>query len=433
MNFKKLIAFILLAATLISMLAACTMGKPEVTTEATTAPETEPPAPATLVFADNGKSDFNLIRSEDATGYYLDTAKAVYQKLKNNISSDIKFTDDWTGPLNPVAEDAHEFLLFSTQRPESLKAMEDLDFEGYIIRVTDSKIVIVGSSPAACNEALYHFFDFVIPDHTKDGKTELPIGFEVKQEFSSDDFDIAEALRAGKPVCADFDLVFEYTGRDDFHTAQGAATDGKYAYVVMKKKEDNVETDRIIKIDMATWEIVAESEEMPLDHANDMTYDPATKQLIVVNMLNEYVSLIDAETLTLLKQQRLTFGTWGVGYVDGASQYVFLAYGTPSGLVVTDTSFNPIRSTPLASSEGYIGQGMDADSKLAYVPLSPNTGKSDNVIQIYDIATGEFLGLVSVATKMESESMFHVGDDCYMHFNANGSKIAKLEYYVRFE
>jgi hypothetical protein len=34
---------------------------------------------------------------------------------------------------------------------------------------------------------------------------------------------------------------------------------------------------------------------------------------------------------------------------------------------------------------------------------------------------------------MESESMFHVGNDIYMHFNNAGSKIAKLEFYIRFE
>ena len=201
----------------------------------------------------------------------------------------------------------------------------------------------------------------------------------------------------------------------------------------MKKKEGEHETDRIVKIDMATWEIVAESEELPLDHANDMTYDPVNKILIVTNMLNNIVSFIDPEELKITKQKTPTYGSWATGYIDGAGQYVFLAYGTPSGLVITDTDLNPIRSSPLESAPNYIGQGMDADSKFAYVPLSPSTGKSDNIIQIYDLATGEYLGIVSVATKMESESMFHVGDDVYLHFNSSGSKIAKLDFYVRFE
>ena len=76
---------------------------------------------------------------------------------------------------------------------------------------------------------------------------------------------------------------------------------------------------------------------------------------------------------------------------------------------------------------------MDADAQFAYVPLSPETGKNENLIFVYDIKTGELLGTVSVDTKMESESMFHVGDKHYMHFNSRGSQIAELEYYVRFE
>ena len=150
MNFKKLIAFILLAATLISMLAACTTDEPEVTTEATTLPETEPPAPATLVFADNGATDFRVIRSESAQGYYLDTAKAVYQKLKDKLSDDFKLGVDWLSPLDPDPATSHEVLLFSTSRDESAAAMADLAPDSYIIRITDCKVVIVGSTPSAC-------------------------------------------------------------------------------------------------------------------------------------------------------------------------------------------------------------------------------------------------------------------------------------------
>ena len=87
----------------------------------------------------------------------------------------------------------------------------------------------------------------------------------------------------------------------------------------------------------------------------------------------------------------------------------------------------------MASAPGYVGQGMDADAKFAYVPLSPDGGKSNNIIQIYDITTGEYLGIATVKTTKESESIFHVGDDFYIHFNSGGSTIATLEFYIRFE
>lgn len=439
MNIKKLTTLLLAIAAAPLMLAACNDEKPEVTAgetqdpiEAQTSEEAKPDA--ILLLADNGKSDFTLIRSEGASGYYLDTAKAVNQRLKK-LSEDIKFSDDWVHPTSTAHLEAHELLLFTTNRAESEATMAELSFEGYIIRITDCKIVIVGSSPASCNEALYHFFDRIVPEYTKDGRIELPVGLEIKQEVAAEAIaiDIQAALSSGKTVCADFEVVFNYPRKDGFTSAQGSATDGKYAYVIMKDASGEREVDRVVKVDMATWSVVLESETMPLDHANDMTYDPVNDVLIVTNMYDNLISFIDPKDLTLIEQKKAVFGSWATGYYEGTEQYVFLAYGSPSGLLITDTNLAPIRSSALTSAQGYVGQGMGTDSKLAYVPLSPSTGKSDNIIQIYELATGKYLGLISVATKMESESMFHVGDDYYIHFNNSGSKIAKLNFYIRFE
>ena len=432
MTLKRIIPAFLVICTLFS-LSACKPEDADWTTNAETEAETEVPKEERLILAEDGKTDFKIIRSENATGYALDTAVAFNKKMKEEISPDFKITDDWINPKKESPEKEREILLFETNRAESLAAIAELDFEGYIIRVTDYKIVIVGTSPAACNEALYHFVDVLIPEHTEGGKISFPVGLEVKAEFKSSDLDIGQALREGKTVCADFELLFKYSAKDGFNVAQGVATDGESAYIVMKDSSGDREVDRIIKIDMKTWEDVQESETMVLDHANDMTYDPATKQLIVTNMYDNLISIIDAETLTLVEQIKLPYGTYGAGYIDGTDNYVFLGYGSVGGVVVTDRSFNVIRATPCDPVTDYVGQGMDADAKYAYVPLSPQSGVDHNIIQIYDIATGEFLGNVIVKTTMESESMFHIGSDFYMHFNHSGSKIAKLEFYIRFE
>ena len=432
MKLIRFTAIILLLAALLTLFAACEKAEPVTTTEPA-AEVTEPIEAPKLVLVDNGNTDFKIIRSENAQGYYLDTASAVYQKAKSELSSSFKLSEDWFSPLDPVPADAHEILLFDTNRAESAAALADLDVDGYLIRVTEHKIVIVGSSPSACNAALYYFFDTLIPEHTENGVIALPIGFEKKQAVERETVDIAQAMRDGKTVGADFKIVFEYSGPTNFGTAQGAATDGKYAYVAMKNSSDGTEVDKIIKIDMATWEVVAESETLPLDHANDMTYDPEKKQLIVTNMNNCLISLIDPENLTLIKQITLPYGTWGIGYIDNASKYTFLASGDMGGVMITDSAFTPISNIPCGDTMGYTGQGMDADENLAYVPLSPNAGKKDNIIQIYDLTAGEYLGYVTVYTKMESESMFHTNGKQYMHFNAVGSKIAELEYYIRFE
>ena len=428
MTFKRTLSIFLIIFALCA-LVSCTPEDAYTNTSAE-AVETEAPEAAKLILVEDGKTDFKVIRSENAVGYALDTASDVYRKLKNELSADFKLTEDWINPLEPDPATAHEILLFSTARPESEAALADLNFEGYIIRVTDCKVVIVGSSPASCNEALYCFFDQIIPENTEGGVIALPVGLEVKAECKNEPIDLRAAIAEGKTLGANFKILVEYKGRDGFTTSQGAATDGKYAYVVMKKKEDGTETDRIVKIDMATWDIVAESDELPLDHGNDMTYDPNKNRLVVTNMLNNIISVIDPETLTIVERAVPNYGSGGIGYIDGSSEYAFLASG---GLTVTDKDFNVLRTSPFEPADGYTGQGMDADSQYAYVPFSPNAGKSNNIIQIYDLSTGEFLGLISVGTKMESETIFHFGDDYYINFNANGSKIASLEFYVKFE
>ena len=432
----RILSLLFLTLSLFLMLFSCDGNgegstAPESTPEVTL-PETDP-TPTELVLIENGQSDFKIIRGENATGYYKDTAIAVHKKLNSIYNAGFSISIDWYNKNTEDPSRDHEILLFDTNRAESAAALEDLTFEGYLIRVTDCKIVVVGSSPANSNAALYELFDVILPKYTKDTRIALPIGLEIKKEFSESDFDLEAAIRGGKKVCAHIEQIFNYPAKDGFTAAQGVATDGKYIYTVVKNASGSSEVDRIVKVDMETLSIVKESETLPLDHANDMTYDPVRKQLVVVNMYNNLITLIETENLTVTERHTLPYGTWATGYIPSLDRFTFLAYGTPSGLVITDKDFTPISSSPLASAPDYVGQGMDTDDKFAYVPLSPSSGKSDNIIQIYDIATGEYLGIVSIMTKMESESIFHIGNDFFIQFNYKGSTICTLEFYEQFE
>jgi hypothetical protein len=422
---------------LTALLFSCsdTSGPESGTTGATpesTLSETDP-APTELILLEGNKTDFRIIRGEEVKGYYQETAMSVREKFNKVYNSDISVTIDWYNPNTEDPTKDHEILLFDTSREESKQAMSELTFNGYIIRVTDCKIVVVGSGPSVSNAALHELFDTILPQYTKDGIIALPVGLEIKKELEDQPFDFVEAIKNGKTVCGHIEEIYNCPARDGFTASQGIATDGKYVYTVLKKKLSGSEVDRIVKIDMETWTEVKQSEELPLDHANDMTYDPIRKQLVVVNMVDSLITLVETENLTVVETKKLSFGTWGTGYISSLDRFAFLAYGTPSGLVTTDREFNPITAAPLNSAPEYVGQGMDADDNFAYVPLSPNAGKSKNIIQIYDIATGEYKCDVAVMTKMESESIFHVGNKFYIQFNAKGATICTLEFYEKFE
>ena len=432
MFFKTNLRILLLGLTvMLSFLCACDAGNGD---DTVIEPAEDVPV---LVFADNGKTNFSVIRAEEPDIYTFETAVAVYKKLKNTYSGDFSLTDDWLGPNANPAETGYELLLFETARAESNAAMEDLAAAdaAYVIRVTDEKIVVVGATPSASNEALNCFFD-LLEQYTQNGVTALPVGLEITAGKSDvKEPDVGALLAAGRTVHASFLDVFDYPypRTDGFLDSQGAASDGSYVYFIMKKADGDREVDRIFKIDMQTWEIVAESEVLPLDHANDMTYDAQTHThtLVVTNMYEHIVTLIDPDTLTVKETQTLPYGTYGVGYVGGDMPFFFLGYDGENGLVMTDRSFDAMRTTPLASAEGFTGQGMDADSRYAYVPLSPGT-EAYNKIQIYSLSDGEHLGDVMLDTTMESETIFHVGEDFYIQFNHNGSKIARLMFYEPF-
>lgn len=117
MTFKRFILVFLIIFSLFSLVSC----KPEDAEADTTVAEAETEAPeaAKLVFVDNGKTDFKVVRSETATGYYLDTAAAVNKKLKEQVCKNFVITDDWLNPREPAPEGVLELLLFDTNRAET--------------------------------------------------------------------------------------------------------------------------------------------------------------------------------------------------------------------------------------------------------------------------------------------------------------------------
>lgn len=429
-----LLLFAILAFTVV--LSSCDKDNggetPSVSSD-TVSVESEPAEIKKLVLIDNGKTDFKITRSENAEGYYRDTASAVYKKLKSEYSSDFKHGEDWLNPLEPDPATSHEILLFSTVRPESEAAMADLTSPGYIIRVTDCKIVIVGTGITQCNAALSEFFGKIIPENTESGIIAFPIGLEVRKDVADSTIDFDQAIADGKSIGAHITEVFSYPTKDNFNSSQGAATDGKYVYIAVKRKDGDYETDRIIKIDAKTWEVVKESDELDLDHANDMTYDTARGELAVVNMKDGYISFVDTETLKITKSVYHSFYTSAIEYIEENGQYLLRA---GNGFIYTDKdliqlSYHEVNGYP-EDHDRYTGQGMYADTNYLYIPRSPTAAQSNNIIIVCD-SIGNYLTTVTLATKMESETIFVLDGEFYINFNRNSSAICKAEFYTLFE
>ena len=146
------------------------------------------------------------------------------------------------------------------------------------------------------------------------------------------------------------------------------------------------------------------------------------------NPYHDYFIWRDGEPGVYPTDMRATFGGPAWTYVPELKQYIFLTSGK---IGYTDTRFRMKKTMSRTSTDGYTSQGMDADSNYIYIPLSPGGDHHDNLIHVYSTKTGKFLGEIQILTGMESETIFHVGNQLYVVFNNNGAKIAELSFTVK--
>ena len=213
---------------------------------------------------------------------------------------------------------------------------------------------------------------------------------------------------------------------DWYSVQQGSATDGTYAYYIMENQAQKL--CALYKVRIADWTTVDSRFELNLGHGNDMTYNPKINKLVVSNNKPTYnvLSIIDPDTLEIEQTHELPFNVYAIAYCLERDQYVMGLSGGYS-FVITDGEFNEV-----ARFEGYdtgkLRQGADCDANYIYFPQSRQAGAAGyNGIAVFDW-DGNFITLIDVKkNKLESESMFHIGEDYYLVCYLGGSYTFKLD------
>lgn len=255
-----------------------------------------------------------------------------------------------------------------------------------------------------------------------------PYDFTSEELFENEDW--AVSVPRVSTVGANGQRVFQVAGSDGFSAHQGSCTDGEYVYVILENKTYVAEDGsgmavRIVKLDMTTWEVVAQSEPLWLDHGNSMCYNPKLNQLIVVHYY-EYpndISFVDPETLEIVGRKTLDVTLGAIAYNESRDQYVIGMVGNSAPFAILDADFNQI-----AYYDGhYIGLGtqdVDCDDNYIYVGNSGVT----NVIKVYDW-NGQFQGIYQTAPLGEMESMFNYGGAYYITFaTGSAARIYEADY-----
>ena len=206
-----------------------------------------------------------------------------------------------------------------------------------------------------------------------------------------------------------------------YSVQQGAATDGEYAYTILENQA--VSLCSVWKVNLSDWSVVDTRYELELDHGNDMAYNPVLNQLIVVHNKPRYsmISFIDPQTLEVVESKTLSYQIYSMAYEPVRGQYVIGISGSYD-FVILDQDFNTVKRLK-GIDTGLVKQGVDCDENYIYFPQCTSDA-TKNVIEVYDWE-GNFVTQIRVKAYQEIESMFHVGDDWYITFNASGSYIYK--------
>ena len=186
-------------------------------------------------------------------------------------------------------------------------------------------------------------------------------------------------------------------GLGDYFVAQGACTDGTYGYVAMRtlNNDDGV----IARVDLASGKVVAYSEPLPINHANDMTYNPETRQIIVVHNApnRQLISFVDVDTLTLVSTANIGYNIFCMAYDEIGRRYVVgLSGGTDFRIL--DENLQPVADC--TGKPGTVTQGVYCDQKYIYFPMS-----DPNRLVVYDW-DGNYIVTMMLTFGKESESAF---------------------------
>ena len=206
-----------------------------------------------------------------------------------------------------------------------------------------------------------------------------------------------------------------------YHVQQGSCTDGKYAYQILESQ--SVYKGSLWKYDISDWSLVKNAYGIEIDHGNDIAYNPRLNRLVVCHNKPQYqrLSLLDPETFEIEKSIDLPFKLYGVTYNESRDQYVVGISGTYD-FAVLDADFNQLAYYH-GQDTGLVKQGLDCDDR--YIYFAQNSSDTlINRIQVYDWE-GNFINYIRVVSYQEIESLFHVGDDLYIAFNAGGGYLFK--------
>ncbi len=234
-------------------------------------------------------------------------------------------------------------------------------------------------------------------------------------------------------------IVMKIGAIDKIRQFEGACSDGEYVYQIMIEPSSSTGGDEkavVLKIDPKTWTLAenGRSEMLTeLNHANDITYDPRIKLLMISNNAPNYtlVSALYPDSLQYKAGMTIEHPLYSLAYVDtGSTSYYYAGISGTYNFGEYNGAFDTIK-TFKGIDNGYVKQSIETDNQYLYCLFSDS-----NCIYKYDFS-GNYLGRCflpnpeSGLNSYEAEGIFFHGGKMYVSYNIlgknNGGVICKID------
>lgn len=264
-------------------------------------------------------------------------------------------------------------------------------------------------------------------------EVEYPYDFTDPDFFKIDGWELCLPWAAINGVTAE-GKYFQLKTVDGYAVMQGACSDGTYMYALLENKGIFVDGEKrsycmLFKIDLATWEIVAQSEGLPVDHGNGLTYNSNTNQLVVAHCqrLTKGVSFIDPETLTVIDTIEIDRAITSITYNDIRDQYVIMVKGTRD-FAILDADFNEV-AYYTGVETGLSNQNISCDDDYIYL-LHTGTNSNFSGVEVFLCFDweGNYCGAYRLKNYSEVEALIHVNGTVYASFYTSGGRFYRLNF-----
>lgn len=215
--------------------------------------------------------------------------------------------------------------------------------------------------------------------------------------------------------------------KEGYSIMQGGCTDGKYAYYILQNSDFSPRIDRIYKVDLATMEIVAESETLELQHANSLVYNSKLNTLINVNYDpdGQVLTYVDPDTLKITGTKEVEFHALSLTYNEEKDMYVAGTQGA-FDFFKLDSNLN-VKDYHSSIQTTAVKQEVEVYKDRLFFTMS-----SESVIFVYNW-DGDYLYTIDLEMPVEVENVLFYEDVAYTAYYSSGGLIFETIFYQEIQ